>query len=260
MGCSRRSLTTAQQLSRWFGTRDKLVLEPAGSNGDALDAASDNIELVFFFDAHEMIRAWRAAGAAAFDSCVLGGQAADARFNAKAFAKLLGTSEAKVDAALGRQEYAPAPAVATAAIVPFIDAPISLDVVLLRAVEAKVVQLRANSFASLGAELDAVLAPKKRATAAAAAENIPPVAGTLQPLCPLCLVTLPPPTILSADYSVRMCGRPAGRACDGDSCRTQGQEVAHLLQRARQVLPLHRRLSADQPLEGSARCGGEDGH
>ena len=124
----RCSLTTAQQLSRWFGTRDKLVLEPAGSNGDALNAASDNIELVFFFDAHEMIRAWRAAGAAAFDSCVLGGQAADARFNAKAFAKLLGTSEAKVDAALGRQEYAPAPAVATAAIVPFIDAPISLDV------------------------------------------------------------------------------------------------------------------------------------
>ena len=83
---------------------------------------------------------------------------------------------------------------------PYADVPVSLDVVLLRAIEAKVEQLRANGFASLSAELDAVLAPKKRAATAPAAENVPPVAGTLQlgPLtlpASLCLATplaLPP--------------------------------------------------------------------
>ena len=130
---------------------------------------------------------------------------AEARFSTRAFAKLLGSSEAKIDAALGRSQPAPG-AVATGgvtngALLCVVEAPASLsfDVVLLRQIEAKVTQLRADGFASLGAELDAVLVSKKRVPSAAAAENVPPVAGTLQ-LGPFTLPATPlalPPDLCS---------------------------------------------------------------
>eukprot|EP00966_Prymnesium_polylepis_P278907 6443426-Prymnesium_polylepis.1 len=123
-----------------------------------------------------MVGAWRAAGAAAYDSALLGGQAADARFNRKVFAKLVGCTEAKVDEALGRLQAAPAATEPT--LVPTPPPLLSLDVVLLREIEAKLTQLRADGFATLCTELDAVLASKKRAPATAAvAENATPNAG-----------------------------------------------------------------------------------
>jgi hypothetical protein len=179
-GLLRCSMMSAQQLSRWLAVGEKVAIEPAGGGGGgavgggALDAASDELEIVFYFLAHEMVGAWRSAVGTAYDSCLLGGQAADARFSPKVFAKLLGGTEAKVDAALGRQHAAAAVSE---------DAPpeletVSLDVVLLREVEAKLTQLRAGGFSTLSAEIDAVLASKKRAPAAAAvAENATPNAG-----------------------------------------------------------------------------------
>jgi len=177
----RLTITSAQHLNRWLATGELLALEQTGEGGvggGAFEAASD--ELVFFFEAGEMVGAWRAAGAAAFDSCLLGGQAVDARFSGKVFAKLVGSTEAKVDAALGRQQQPPAPAGAEAAEAEAeAQQPLSLDVVLLRQIEAKAAQLRADSFALLGAEIDGVLAKKRPASSGggAAGENSAPNPG-----------------------------------------------------------------------------------
>ena len=150
-GRLRCAVASAPHLARWYSTDDELMLKPT-SDGDApgggLMQASDTLEVAIYFDAREMAAAWRWAAGMAYDSCMVSGMAADTRFSSKLFAKSLGTTEAKVDASLGRLKNV-APNNFASCVPPPEQEPVSLDVGLLRDIEAKVAALYASGFTTL---------------------------------------------------------------------------------------------------------------
>ena len=150
-GRMRCAVASAPHLALWYSTGDELMLQPTsdgGAPGGGLVQASDDLELVCYYDAREMAAAWRWAARAAHDSCMVSGLAADARFTAKLFAKSLCTTEAKVNAALGRLLDVAPNNVASCAP-PSADQAVCLDVGLLRDIEDKVAALYAGGFTTL---------------------------------------------------------------------------------------------------------------
>lgn len=186
-GRMRCAIVSAPHLALWYSSDQQLMLEPTSccdAPGGGLMQASDTLEVAFYFDAREMAAAWRWAAGTAYDSCMVSGKAADARFSSKLFAKSLGTTEAKVDAAMGRLRGV-APNHVASCTPPPAEEPVCLDAGLLRDIEAKVAALYAGGFATLcEAAGKRPAAPNPPPEIGGDAENAGPNALVVVPVAP----------------------------------------------------------------------------
>jgi hypothetical protein len=76
--------------------------EEVEENYDAKASAlpCSDVQVVFFFEAATIATYWRSTVSKSYDSAIIGGQAVDPRFNDKVFAKMIGSSVLKVNAAI----------------------------------------------------------------------------------------------------------------------------------------------------------------
>ena len=142
---------------------DEEVDESYDAHASALPCS--DVELVFYFEAASLSVDWRCNVGRAHDSAMISGQAVDPRFDHKVFAKMIGSTASKVDAATRPITPPDSEPPYAAYDLPGAEEPnmVSLNVVLLRAIQDKLTQLVKTRFMTLRDDIDSVLVPKKRA-------------------------------------------------------------------------------------------------